>query len=268
MLALSVADERTALLRAVVEDPGDVASRLVYSDWLDDHGEGERAEFIRVQCELAEMHTEEDCGCSDCRKRQALRRREQDLLLHLWGIGQLTQGLPGVQFLTHRDNERLLAMSVKGRLLQLQFRRGFVEVVSCTLADWCGGMCTKCGGNGELGLNGQIVICPVCHGTGRVGGHGPAVVMTQPIRKVRLTDKFPEQHSHVGGVNYSWYSMGFNDDRATIPVEVLDCLKGGRPGLSAHRIAYDTEANAQVALSAGLVIWARGRAGLPPWRPR
>jgi uncharacterized protein (TIGR02996 family) len=47
-----VTDEE-ALLRAVIADPDDDAPRLIYADWLDEHGQGERAEFIRVQCEAA-----------------------------------------------------------------------------------------------------------------------------------------------------------------------------------------------------------------------
>ncbi len=45
------ADER-AMLAAVVADPDADLLRLVYADWLDDHGRPERAEFIRLQCEL------------------------------------------------------------------------------------------------------------------------------------------------------------------------------------------------------------------------
>ena len=36
-------------LRAICENPADDAPRLVYADWLDEHGDPDRAEFIRVQ---------------------------------------------------------------------------------------------------------------------------------------------------------------------------------------------------------------------------
>src|SRR4051794_23075081 len=42
-------------LRAIVEDPEDDAPRLVYADWLDEHGDPARAEFIRVQVRLATL---------------------------------------------------------------------------------------------------------------------------------------------------------------------------------------------------------------------
>ena len=57
-----------ALLAAIRAAPADDAPRLVYADWLDEHGQPERAEFIRLQCELAR------------RGDPALRRREAELL--------------------------------------------------------------------------------------------------------------------------------------------------------------------------------------------
>jgi len=47
--------EENGLLAAIWEYPHEDAPRLVYSDWLEDHGNEARAEFIRVQCELAAM---------------------------------------------------------------------------------------------------------------------------------------------------------------------------------------------------------------------
>jgi uncharacterized protein (TIGR02996 family) len=40
-------------LRAICENPADDAPRLVYADWLDEHGQPDRAEFIRLQIRLA-----------------------------------------------------------------------------------------------------------------------------------------------------------------------------------------------------------------------
>lgn len=47
--------ERAGFLQAICSKPLDDTPRLVYADWLDDHGEPERAEFIRVQVELAKL---------------------------------------------------------------------------------------------------------------------------------------------------------------------------------------------------------------------
>jgi uncharacterized protein (TIGR02996 family) len=41
-----------AFLQAVLDDPDADAPRLVFADWLDEHGDPDRAEFIRVQCTL------------------------------------------------------------------------------------------------------------------------------------------------------------------------------------------------------------------------
>jgi uncharacterized protein (TIGR02996 family) len=40
-----------AFLRAIAEEPLEDAHRLVFADWLDEHGHPERAEFIRLQIE-------------------------------------------------------------------------------------------------------------------------------------------------------------------------------------------------------------------------
>jgi uncharacterized protein (TIGR02996 family) len=48
-------DEGKALLQAICESPQDDAPRLVYADWLDEHGQADRAELIRVQIERARL---------------------------------------------------------------------------------------------------------------------------------------------------------------------------------------------------------------------
>jgi uncharacterized protein (TIGR02996 family) len=48
-----------AFLEAIADNPDDDTPRLVYADWLDDHGDAHRAEFIRVQCELARLPAED-----------------------------------------------------------------------------------------------------------------------------------------------------------------------------------------------------------------
>lgn len=47
--------EAAAFLEAILASPADDAPRLVYADWLDEHGQSDRAEFIRVQCEIARL---------------------------------------------------------------------------------------------------------------------------------------------------------------------------------------------------------------------
>jgi uncharacterized protein (TIGR02996 family) len=59
-------------LQAIRAAPDDDGPRLVYADWLDEHGDPARAEFIRVQCEVARA--------KPGRPRGALRKRQEELL--------------------------------------------------------------------------------------------------------------------------------------------------------------------------------------------
>jgi uncharacterized protein (TIGR02996 family) len=45
--------DEDALLAAIIADPDDDLPRLVYADWLDEHDQPDRAEFIRLQIERA-----------------------------------------------------------------------------------------------------------------------------------------------------------------------------------------------------------------------
>jgi uncharacterized protein (TIGR02996 family) len=48
-------NDREALLSAIYDQPDEDTPRLMYADWLDEHGHPERAEFIRLQCERARI---------------------------------------------------------------------------------------------------------------------------------------------------------------------------------------------------------------------
>ncbi|MBA4189077.1 MAG: hypothetical protein C0467_13850 [Planctomycetaceae bacterium] len=51
-------DDRHALMAAIIANPDEDTPRLVFADWLQEHGdkhEQARAEFIRLQCELAKL---------------------------------------------------------------------------------------------------------------------------------------------------------------------------------------------------------------------
>jgi uncharacterized protein (TIGR02996 family) len=45
----------SGFLHAIVESPSDDANRLIYADWLEDHGQKARADFIRLQVEFATL---------------------------------------------------------------------------------------------------------------------------------------------------------------------------------------------------------------------
>lgn len=72
-------DERDAFLRMIVENPDDDTPRLVFADWLEEHDEPERAEFIRLQIRLARMR-EDDPDFAELRSNteRLLRRHQED----------------------------------------------------------------------------------------------------------------------------------------------------------------------------------------------
>src|SRR5262245_34763715 len=65
--------EDEALMQAILDSPEDDAPRLVLADWLEEHGEPDRAAFIRVQCALAR-------GVADPELMRRLRERSSQLL--------------------------------------------------------------------------------------------------------------------------------------------------------------------------------------------
>jgi uncharacterized protein (TIGR02996 family) len=64
-----MSDEK-ALLAAIWEHPHEDTPRLMYADWLQENGQSERAEFIRVQVELARID-ETDTRRAELLKREA-----------------------------------------------------------------------------------------------------------------------------------------------------------------------------------------------------
>jgi uncharacterized protein (TIGR02996 family) len=64
-----------AFVRAIADDLYDDTPRLIFADWLEEHGDPDRAEFIRVQCELEPMRDRYEID-----RAAALHRREDALL--------------------------------------------------------------------------------------------------------------------------------------------------------------------------------------------
>jgi uncharacterized protein (TIGR02996 family) len=91
--------DNQGFLQAIIADPEDDAPRLVYADWLDEHGDTARAEFIRTQCERARLPRNDE-------RSWPLEQREQALL---------------------KEHEQAWAAPLPGLAEFWQFRRGFVE---------------------------------------------------------------------------------------------------------------------------------------------
>lgn len=184
MTVSTVYDTDDALrgLLAVILDPASDSdhARLVYADRCDELGLGERAEFIRVQVELAkyqptvvdyclfprkvrqgpprnpnvlhvieiDLADYEPCGfCPPC----DLRRRERELLGPRWGDWLGPAVADGAVCL----NLNPFGPGETNGWLGVSYGRGFVESVVCTAADW--------------------------------ERHADAILAAHPVREVRLT---------------------------------------------------------------------------------
>jgi uncharacterized protein (TIGR02996 family) len=86
-----------AFLQAICDDPADDTPRLVYADWLEERGNPERAEFIRLQIDVAHG-----------RRRAAAREKE---LLFQYGDAW-TAELPELEGIRWGDFERGFVESV------------------------------------------------------------------------------------------------------------------------------------------------------------
>jgi uncharacterized protein (TIGR02996 family) len=65
-------DDERAFFDRIRDEPDDDGPRLMYADWLDENGQTDRAEFIRLQCALARLPDEDP-------QSAAVRERERDL---------------------------------------------------------------------------------------------------------------------------------------------------------------------------------------------
>lgn len=226
-----------AFLAAICEASEDDTPRLVYADWLEEQGRDERAEFIRVQIQLARNFVTNSVPDPDVipvsggkvalayarstyRKWKAMKDREREL----WAWhGDEWLGTPLASLTKLRDGV-LSAM--------VRIRRGFVESVDCTYSAWL--------------------------------AHGPAIVAVQPVTRVRLTDRKPS-FSSIDGL-YDWYIDDLTRQHtrdACLPAELLDLLDlefaSGGGYQSIWRKSYRTEQVALDALSQACVMWAKSR---------
>lgn len=139
--------DEQAFLTAICVDPFDDTPRLVYADWLDEHRQPERAEFIRTQIELAKMACvlmQHPPPCGPTRagpKCEQLRRRSQLLLDAAVGKGGWADATGGT-----------IGLPMGSAVI---WARGFVESVECRYDPWA--------------------------------EHGDAIVRAQPVTRVRLT---------------------------------------------------------------------------------
>jgi uncharacterized protein (TIGR02996 family) len=102
-----------AFLRDILDNPDDMTPRLIYADWLEEHGPEAarpRAELIRVQCELEDLPEDDP-------RRDALERRS----------GQL---------LRRHAKEWTAPLRALKAGTRWEFRRGFVEGVTTSATNF------------------------------------------------------------------------------------------------------------------------------------
>jgi uncharacterized protein (TIGR02996 family) len=110
-----------AFIQAIREAPSDDAPRLIYADWLEEHGQADRAEFIRVQCQFARL-------TEDKPERSALCLRAEELLRRHWDewVGPL-RAIVGPW--RDRYGERWMGEEYSPTGLH-RFERGFVDTLA------------------------------------------------------------------------------------------------------------------------------------------
>jgi uncharacterized protein (TIGR02996 family) len=155
-------DEQQAFIAAICAAPKDDIPRLVYADWLDENGQPEQAEFIRVQCELAKWHT--GWPAMTFERKDVLCLRERDLwkIVGAQVVAKVRSGLRDPMFWQVQLNALSIAHDAdKGVVI----RRGFVDEFRGPAA-W-------------------------------FYEAGPRLVAEHPITRVVLTDKKPRVFSGV-----------------------------------------------------------------------
>jgi uncharacterized protein (TIGR02996 family) len=78
-----------AFLAAVLDDPDSDTPRLIFADWLEEHGQPQRADFIRAQCRLAALDEYDPARLPFLRAESAYLPRAQEELHEKKGFGKL-----------------------------------------------------------------------------------------------------------------------------------------------------------------------------------
>ena len=273
MTDVTTSADYAALLRGILEEPASDLRRLVAADWLDENCQSDRAEFIRVQIELATSSRtlfphECDGGpaCVTCETYGRGQTRANELLAGDFGRNW--------RHWLGRDAVRAIP---EGALYYNHFvlERGFVSEVTLTQATFVGRACGDCDGQGgRVNLVGRYVEfsgaspkwegCAACSGTGRTPGLAAALFRAHPITAVTLSDCEPLRDRFFNG-RYFWRNtnhdpnavVGGEPPGGRLHPEVFNCL----PAMGFQN--YVTHVAASEALSHAAVAHGRSLAGLP-----
>lgn len=223
-------------------------------------GRRERAEFVRLQLESANWGDEQGTdpeatpnaamiGYDGRRttRHDLWRQRERELTLL---IDYRARWFPeaGGWFLWNGGAPAEAAAPVAS------VRRGFIDEVMCTLADWCGGECGCCGGTG---IDERDEVCSPCSGTGHslVLSHG--IVAVHPVQRVVVTGIEPVRDR---GGGWFWPAGRSVEHPNPLPPEIwrMPQITEGEPGREVAR-SFATRDAAFDALSPALIAWAKSQ---------
>lgn len=199
----------------IIARPESDQPRLIYADWLEEHGQAERGEFIRVQCAITdlnlELRSDVDCGrgesiCPGCSERRALQSRAKELLddhyqrwfVMLNRVPGFGETLPLCWWLNsqHDVGRRFSSKRLPSSRIEGRPTRGFISEILCGMYDWL--------------------------------AHGREIVRCQPMEKVVISDRTaypPERHDRV-----AWFHPDVPSSSPTgslaIPEEVFTLIEG------------------------------------------
>lgn len=281
-----------AMLAGIRSDPADDLKRLVLADWLDERGELERAELIRVQC--ADLYTvscqQVKYPLADVSGQESLADIEMRCLDYQDGRSEVVENWCRQCKLRHRvlqiieswDDEAtrhvphpFRANGWTGYVVKT-YERGFLHTVRGPLSSLIGGECGRCGGTGRQ--SGELwahQFCPQCHGTGRTVGVLPELVREGVVERVEVTDREPwtdgVQEFEPSEYGWCWWREaewgnrgGANNQLGNLPDSIIDVMADiyqyhrvtwNGPRDNQH-IGFPTRNAAVSALSAALIQWA------------
>lgn len=229
-------NDGVSLLRAIRDNPGEDTPRLMYADYLDEQGQPERAEWIRLQCQPPEgdaWHTSSaSCTCRRC----LIGRKEAKLLPH-FATWLALKPFPAYSL---RSGEYITGTvwhpnEDAGRAISAEFTRGFVShVMFRTAADFL--------------------------------EFGPAIFAHHPIERVTLMRVAPRW----GGTDYqrTEYSFGREPKHAgNVSRYLNDMIPDKLRRFWPHkwtgkplRVAYKSGDDAVTALNAACLAYGRKHA--------
>lgn len=230
-------------LRAVLEDPADDHARLVYADWLEEHGERparDRAKFIRAQVSLAQMPNtkckidyrttgfasyRKRCRCEVCKLRMAEYYSACRHMSTTW-FAEINQPIMDAW------QKTVVAAGVGNEcppllLVHGDFARGFVYAI-------------------------KLPVAVFQEQAARIFG-------LTPVERVTLTDRRPFE-TYNGRWAWTLWTTAMPDE-SRIP-DVLDIGAHG-PFTRLSAGDFPTQDTATAALSERCVAYGRVAAGLP-----